>query len=491
MKAEKDRDMLNRITDDNNNYRSASFFLILRKGSGKQKILVLGSWLFSIFASIVLGLATVAFEWSGLPLQFGGVDVFVTLYPPLIICLLWTLLFGFWWGAIPAYLATLSLALFSGIPWHWAALFACANPLGFAVYGVVYRTIPVSLDLRSSGSVLFFVLIAFFSSVLESTGALIWNHLHQLDAYTAFTVWQGWWLGGFLQKVIICGPPLYFLWPSISRWHEQVPWVVSRPAMSRKHAITFGGVIASGVFLFLFLTFSLTERLYQLAENSGNYNIAIEAFSVALQSVHAVYWIMSFTFVVVVVLGYQFYAYWISVLERAKELAEEKARTDYLTGLNNRRAFYESARVIHEHSVRYQHSYCVLLLDVDFFKMVNDKWGHDAGDKALIEVADTVKEAVRESDLCARFGGEEFIVLLPETSVIEAANLADRLRETLAAMIINLGERDDHQLKLTVSIGLAQLQDKEMSMDQVINHADEALYQAKSSGRDQVAIYSE
>lgn len=483
--------MLTRVMDDNNHYRSASFFLIFREGSGIQKSLVLGSWLFSILACIVLGLATVAFEWSGLPLQFGGVDVFVTFYPPLIICLLWTLLFGFWWGAIPAYLATLSLALFSGIPWYWAVLFACANPLGFAVYGVVYRTIPISLEMRDSSSILFFIMIAFFSSVLESTGALIWNHLHQLDAYTAFTVWQGWWLGGFLQKVCIFSPLLYLFWPRISHWREKMSWMISRPAMSRRNAITFGGVIAVAVFLFLFLTFSLTEELYQLAENSGNYAIAIEAFSVALQSVHAVYWIMSFTFVVVVVLGYQFYAYWISVLERAKELAEEKARTDYLTGLNNRRAFYESARVIHEHSVRYQHSYCVLLLDVDFFKMVNDKWGHDAGDKALIEVADTVKEAVRESDLCARFGGEEFIVLLPETSVIEAANLADRLREKMAAKIISLGEREEQQLKLTVSIGLAQLKDQALSIDQVINHADEAMYKAKSSGRNQVAIYSE
>lgn len=483
--------MLGRAIDDNSNYQSASVLLLLRDGAGFHKNLVLGGWLLTVLVSIVLGLASVAFSWSGLPLRFGGVDLFITLYPPLIICLMWTLLFGFWWGAIPAYLATLSLAIFSGMPWHWAMLFACSNPLGFAVYSVVYRTIPVSLAMRSSSSLLLFILIAFLGSVLESAGALIWNHLHQLNAYSAFTVWQGWWLGSFLQKVCIGGPLLYLIWPRILHWRDQVPWMVSRPVMSRRNAITFGALIVVAVFLFLFLTFGLTERLYQFAEQSGNYTIAIEAFSVALQSTYAVYWIMSFAFIVVVVLGYQFYAYWISVLEQGKELAEEKARTDFLTGLNNRRAFYERAQVLHEQSVRDQLGYCVLLMDVDYFKRVNDKWGHEAGDKALSELSATIRDVARASDLCARLGGEEFVIFLPDTSIAEAYDLAEQLRKAVADRTIDLG--GGSTLKLTVSIGLAQLMLSEgggMLMDRVISHADEAMYQAKSSGRNQVAVFS-
>jgi hypothetical protein len=93
-------------------------------GTRRERQWVFGLWLLSLLASLGLGLASVAYAWSGIPLQFGGVQVYITLYPPHIICLLWALCCGWWWGAIPAFLTTLTLALYSGMPAGWALLFA-------------------------------------------------------------------------------------------------------------------------------------------------------------------------------------------------------------------------------------------------------------------------------------------------------------------------------------------------------------------------------
>ncbi len=466
-------------------YRPASLLLLLKQGTAAQKAGVLSAWCISLIASIALGLATVVFDWSGLLFNFGGVDVYITIYLPMIICLLWVLLFGYWWGAIPAYITTLTLALYSDMPLAWALLFACANPLGFAVYAVVYRAIPIPLDFRSSSSVLFFILIAFFSSVLASTGALIWTHTTALDAYQVFAIWQGWWLGGFLQKVFLIGPLLFLLLPVIIRWRRGLSWIVAHPPVRKGNAMTFGGIIVGTVFLFLVFTFNLTEQLYFLAEESQDYEAMRNAFSISLQSVYAVYWIMVIAFLVVVVLGYQFYSYWITTLERSKKAAERQARTDYLTGLNNRRAFYEYAKVIDQQARRYQHNYCIAILDIDYFKAVNDQWGHDVGDQALKAIAKLISDSVREADISARFGGEEFIVMLPETSLIEGAEFADRLRLKIAKTAMGCHEKS---IQLTVSIGLSGFSGQIDSLDRLINRADTALYRAKNRGRNAVEI---
>lgn len=169
-------------------------------------------------------------------------------------------------------------------------------------------------------------------------------------------------------------------------------------------------------------------------------------------------------------------------------LAREQlmARTDSLTGLYNRRHFLELA--LHECAVakRYGMPLAALLLDVDHFKQMNDTSGHQAGDEILRRIAQTVLQSVRKPDIAARYGGEEFILLLPGSRAEQAAVVAERIRESVAADSI---ETQAGRLKTTVSVGIAAFGEED-TLEGLIRRADSALYRAKESGRNRTVIYS-
>ena len=175
-------------------------------------------------------------------------------------------------------------------------------------------------------------------------------------------------------------------------------------------------------------------------------------------------------------------------LESAKKTAEHQARTDVLTGLNNRRAFFECADSIDAQSRRYHHTYVIAMIDIDHFKMVNDKWGHDTGDTALLVVARALADVLRDSDILGRIGGEEFAVILPETSLEEAQTLAERLRKAIENAVIPV---EDTHIPLTISIGLAAFDDTNDTLANVISNSDTALYCAKSDGRNTIKLHEE
>lgn len=176
----------------------------------------------------------------------------------------------------------------------------------------------------------------------------------------------------------------------------------------------------------------------------------------------------------------------ISVRKRLEEKLERLATTDALTGLRNRRCFLERLGQEVSHVRRYpQHSASVLMADLDFFKKINDSHGHAAGDAALRHFADLLREAVRESDCVGRLGGEEFAILLAETSAHNAQRFAQRLCATLRAAPLQLGGR---AIPMTVSIGAAMISPDDDGPEPVLQRADEALYEAKELGRDRVRI---
>lgn len=170
-------------------------------------------------------------------------------------------------------------------------------------------------------------------------------------------------------------------------------------------------------------------------------------------------------------------------LEEAKQRAEELARIDPLTELKNRRAFFEEANAIHEAARRYQHSYSVLMLDIDHFKKINDRYGHQVGDKSIRMLADAIDAIIRKVDSAGRIGGEEFAIVLPETNAQSALQLINRLRQTLSNP-----PPDQETPSFTISTGIAEFQPDDMAFDQVLARADKALYQAKNAGRDQVCL---
>jgi diguanylate cyclase (GGDEF)-like protein len=156
------------------------------------------------------------------------------------------------------------------------------------------------------------------------------------------------------------------------------------------------------------------------------------------------------------------------------------ADTDALTGLLNRRAFMPLAKDAMSYFKRYRRAICVLMIDIDHFKRVNDLHGHAAGDEVIRQVGRIISEAIRTTDKVARFGGEEFVVLLRETDLQGAAIFADRIRQTVADTLF---EPEGSCLKATISIGMAEAEFTDGDVDHTIERADRALYAAKSGGR--------
>jgi len=170
-------------------------------------------------------------------------------------------------------------------------------------------------------------------------------------------------------------------------------------------------------------------------------------------------------------------------LRAAKEQAEAQARTDMLTDLNNRRAFLEKGALLLNQATRFNHPLSVIMLDVDHFKQINDTFGHAIGDSVLLSLAQILRSMAREVDVVGRIGGEEFAIILPETSISNAATFAERLRTFIANTNVNSAKGE---IKVTASFGIASNANCDMSLDNLISKADEALYRAKQLGRNRI-----
>jgi diguanylate cyclase (GGDEF)-like protein/PAS domain S-box-containing protein len=163
---------------------------------------------------------------------------------------------------------------------------------------------------------------------------------------------------------------------------------------------------------------------------------------------------------------------------------QRQAHLDYLTGLANRRSFMGRSEIELSRARRYDNSISVLMLDIDHFKQINDTYGHQSGDLVLKSVANTFQEVLRSVDIIGRLGGEEFAVVLPETGIAKATEVAERLREKMSAGEVALP--DGMNIRFTVSIGIAALIDKNSNITMLLNDADKALYRAKQAGRNRV-----
>lgn len=170
-------------------------------------------------------------------------------------------------------------------------------------------------------------------------------------------------------------------------------------------------------------------------------------------------------------------------LDLIDKLAQQ-ANHDDLTGLANRRFLMQQARLELARAIRYQYPLSLLMLDIDHFKKVNDDYGHLSGDMVLKQLGKELKLFLREHDLVGRIGGEEFVMLLPETSLEEANVIAERLRlsvEKLTFLVLH-----EQTIKLTVSIGVASATETEQHLDKIWQTVDERLYEAKTTGRNRV-----
>ena len=158
------------------------------------------------------------------------------------------------------------------------------------------------------------------------------------------------------------------------------------------------------------------------------------------------------------------------------------SETDPLTGVNTRRVMERKLEAEHDRAVRYKHPFCVAIVDVDRLKEVNDGFGHTMGDQVLRQLADILRKEIRQTDILARYGGDEFVILMPETDINAAVSVVERVREKAESALATYGQT------VTISCGVAEWSASEISSADVLRRADTALYKAKRTGRNNVAV---
>gem|GEM_PF-781364 len=247
-------------------------------------------WLAFTAACVASSVLMVLLDWTGIPVQLGPVRFYLTVYPPLVLCT-WALFWlGFPWAFAAAYLATFVGALVGGMTWPWALLFALADPIGLAMYALAYRTAPLRHDLRTAGSLAWFLLISLGAALAGSSGSFIWAHTREMVGTAAFAVWEGWWIGAFLQAALINAPVLALASAAVVRLRGR--WLDEPPLPKPSLPWTVGAVLAGcGVLaLFIWASASLaSERLVALAASLRDAPVGAEVMAAA-DSIDLVVW---------------------------------------------------------------------------------------------------------------------------------------------------------------------------------------------------------
>ncbi|MEM7292283.1 MAG: diguanylate cyclase, partial [Pseudomonadota bacterium] len=172
----------------------------------------------------------------------------------------------------------------------------------------------------------------------------------------------------------------------------------------------------------------------------------------------------------------------VDILDYIEEIKNSMIR-DYLTGAFNRRYLYEAGEQFYQNAQRGNITIAVAMIDADNFKSINDNYGHDAGDAVLVHMAGSLKNALRSSDIVARFGGEEFVCIVSGVDTEQVSQLFDRVRASIEAMQIST---DHGTLQVTASIGVTTTLGE--SLDDMLSYADQAMYEAKDTGRNKVVV---
>lgn len=177
---------------------------------------------------------------------------------------------------------------------------------------------------------------------------------------------------------------------------------------------------------------------------------------------------------------------------RLKDYYVSMSMQDQLTGLHNRRYFYDQVELAFAQHNRYEYPFCLLMMDIDHFKHINDEYGHAFGDEVLITVASALQKLVRNTDILVRFGGEEFVIIFVNTGCDNGKTFAERIRDNIKNLQWQVGGK---QVQITISIGLycmvpeSNLGRQYADIDQIIHCADTALYKAKANGRNRVEVF--
>ena len=224
------------------------------------------------------------------------------------------------------------------------------------------------------------------------------------------------------------------------------------------------------------------EQNYNIGDVRGGISITFDIEDIQhklkLNTVSIIFFGITTTFLLVFLI-YFFMAQLIKKLADARNRIENIAITDDLTGIFNRRHILSRFAEEFEKVKRLKTNLSCILADIDHFKSVNDTHGHLAGDEVLKEISHRIRNTIRAYDILGRYGGEEFLILLPDTGLEDAKNLADRIR-------VHVKDNPIISSKISISLGVTSMQAQDQTVDDIIKRADERLYRAKKSGRDRV-----
>jgi diguanylate cyclase (GGDEF)-like protein len=437
---------------------------------------IIAVWLLTAALGVATAVAEALMGWSGLPVAIGTVTVGVTIYPPLFVTVLLAVWLGPLWGAIPAYLATLTSALLSGMPVDIAALFAAATPVELVLIWGSMVTLNVHPDLRSAGDLGRYLLVTVIAATAASLATLIWNETQGLDLVQGQRIWQGWVLGDLLQLWLFVPPVLHWFGPRMRPWVGRRIGVPPRQQISYTRSVVLVAVLLGLLAALVFRGVGMVIETLQVAAalltpEGGQILDRLGVLALFLGLLFAVTLLTTFVF--------------SSALARIGERERFQGLRDVLTGCFNRRAFPDLFQREAERSRRLEQGISVVFFDIDRFKEINDRYGHEAGDRVLRLLPHRVRGVMREHDLLFRWGGEEFVILLPHTAPADARHLAERIRRTVAEHPLAMQDVPE-PISVTLSLGAATAVDLPADPGRLIAEADAACYTAKRQGRNRV-----
>ena len=437
---------------------------------------VAAGWIVAGLLCITLAVVEAQANWSAMPVSVGPLALWITVYPPLLVTLLLAVWLGPMWGVVPAWLATFCSGLVSGMPVHLAAMFAVATPVELLIVWGSMVVLDISPDLRQRRDVGRYLGAAALGALASSLAVMIWVDTQRLDLLEGGRIWEGWVLGDLLQLVVVAPLVLRFAGPSIRLWLDQQFPVPPRAGMRYTSSVALTATVVTAMSLLVFQGADLV--LDSLAATPSLQNADGDALMARVRGVAGFLGLLVVLAVVTTVV-------FAGVLARRGERERHVALRDPLTGAFNRRAFYPLFQKESDRSRRLGAGLALIFFDIDHFKRLNDAHGHEAGDRVLEQLARRVQHTLREHDLLFRWGGEEFVVLLPHSTEADARIVAERIRQAVSDE--PLVRSDVRQpLRVTLSLGLAAATSVPADANTLLAQADAATYLAKYNGRDRV-----
>jgi diguanylate cyclase len=444
------------------------------RNPGMRRIAALGALVLTV--AMITGVLNVTWDWNGIPVRLGPVEVPVTVYPPFVLSLLAAVWLGPTWGLVPAYAANLAGALVGGLGPVTSLLFALAGALEVLIFWGSMVTLNISPELRRWRDLARFFLVCLIAPITASLAVLIWTTAHGLDTTEGLRVWRGWVIGDFLQALLVVAPLLHFAGPRARAWIDHQFAAPPRYEVTYTRAALIAAVTFSLIAVLVFVGIYMLQESLDLDETART--ASGQALVPRLREMQLYLGVLVAALTVAA-------SVFSTVLARMGERQRSLSRRESLTGCFNRRAFYELFPREVERARRLGQGVGVVFLDLDHFKGINDRYGHETGDRVLQQLSARLRGIIRETDLLFRWGGEEFVILLPHTGPGEAPALGERIRAAVAERPFVANESHS-AVAVTVSVGVAGAATWPVDPEALLARADAACYRAKEGGRNRV-----